>query len=67
MKQELHELQFSNMPRNAEDKTADLRIGDVPETLALDEKLCAELSDVEANESVGKMFLPRMYDAREKR
>ena len=40
MKQDQHELQFP---------LADLRIGNEPETLAVDEKLCAELADVEAN------------------
>ena len=30
-------------------KPVELRIGNEPETLAVDEKLCAELADVEAN------------------
>ena len=47
-------------------KAVDLRIGNEPETLADDEKLCAELADVEANPS-GELSLPEMNDAREKR
>ena len=50
MKQERRELQFPNMPRNTEEnQLVDLRIGNELETLAVDEKLCAELADVEAN------------------
>ena len=41
-------------------------IGNEPETLAVDEMLCAELADVEAN-PLGKLFLPGMSDARKKR
>ena len=40
------------VPRYAQEyreKPVDLRIGNEPETLAVDEKLCAELADVEAN------------------
>ena len=44
----------------------DLRIGNEPETLAVHEKLYAELADVEAN-PLGEMFLPGMNDARKKR
>ena len=47
-------------------KAVDLRIGNEPETLAVDEKLCAELADVEANPS-RELSLPEMNDAREKR
>ena len=49
MKQERHELQFHNMPRNTEENPVDLIIVNEPETLEVDEKLCAELVDVEAN------------------
>ena len=47
-------------------KPVDLRIGNEPETLAVDEKLCAELADVEAN-PLGELSLPGMNDARKKR
>ena len=47
-------------------KPVDLRIGNEPETLAVDGKLCAELADVEAN-PLGESSLPEMNDAREKR
>ena len=47
-------------------KPVDLRIGNEPETLAVDEKLCAELADVGANPS-GELFLLRMSNARKKR
>ena len=47
-------------------KPFDLRIGNEPETLAVDEKLCAELADVEAN-PLGDLFLPEMNDPRKKR
>ena len=47
-------------------KPVDLRIGNEPETLAVDEKLCAELADVEAN-PLGELFLPEMSDVRKKR
>ena len=49
MKQERHELQFPNMAKNTGGKRVDLRIGNKPETFAFDEKLYAELVDVEAN------------------
>ena len=42
------------------------RIGNEPETLAVDEKLCAELADVEAN-PLGELSLPGMSDVRKKR
>ena len=57
------------VPQNAQEyrgKPVDLRIGNEPETLAVDEKLCAELPDVEAN-PLGEMSLLGMNDAREKR
>ena len=66
MKQERHELQFPNMPRNTEEKLVDLRIGNKPETLAVDEKLCAELVDVEAN-PLGELSLAGMSNAQKKR
>ena len=44
----------------------DLRIGNERETLAVDEKLCAELADKDAN-PLGELSLPEMNDAREKR
>ena len=66
MKQERHELQFPTMPRNTEEKLVDLRIGNKPETLAVDEKLCAELVDVEAN-PLGELSLAGMSDAQKKR
>ena len=47
-------------------KPVDIRIGNEPETLAVGEKLCAELADVEAN-PLGELFLPEMNDARKKR
>ena len=47
-------------------KPVDLRIGNEPETLAVDEKLCAELVDVEAN-PLGELSLPGVNDARKKR
>ena len=47
------------------EKPVDLRIGNEPETLAVDEKLCVELADVEAN-PLGELLLPGMNDAREK-
>ena len=47
-------------------KPVDLRIGNDLETLAVDEKLCAELADVEAN-PLGELSLPEMNDARKKR
>ena len=47
-------------------KPVDLRIGTEPEMLAVDEKLYAELEDVEAN-PLGELFLPEMNDARKKR
>ena len=47
-------------------KPVDLRIGNEPETLAVDEKLCAELADVEAN-PLRELSLPGMSDARKKR
>ena len=59
----------SPVPQYAQEyrgKPVDLRIGNEPETLAVDEKLCAELADVEAN-PLGDLFLPEMDDAREKR
>ena len=66
MKQERHELQFPNMPRNTEEKLVDLRIGNKPDTLAVDEKLCAELVDVEAN-PLGEVSLAGMSNAQKKR
>ena len=47
-------------------KPVDLWIGNEPETLALDEKLGAELADVEAN-PLGEMSLPGMSDVQKKR
>ena len=47
-------------------KQVDLRIGNEPETLAVDEKLYAELAGVEAN-TMGELSSPEMNDAREKR
>ena len=47
-------------------KPVDLRIGNEPETLAVDEKLYAELADAEAN-PLGVLSLPGMSDARKKR
>ena len=47
-------------------KPVDLRIGNELETLAVDEKLYAELADVEAN-PLGELFLPGRSDARKKR
>ena len=47
-------------------KLFDLRIGNKPETLAVDEKLYAELVDVEAN-PLGELSLLRMSDVRKKR
>ena len=47
-------------------KPFDLRIGNEPETLAVDDKLYAELADMGAN-SMGELSLPEMNDAREKR
>ena len=44
----------------------DLRIGNEPETLAVDEKLYAELADVEAN-PLGESSLPGISDVQEKR
>ena len=57
------------VPQNAQEyigNTVDLRIGNEPETLAVDQKLCAELADVEAN-PLGELSLPESNDAREKR
>ena len=54
------------MPRNTEEKPVDIRIGNEPETLAVDAKLCAELADVEAN-PLGELALLGMNDARKKR
>ena len=47
-------------------KPVDLRIGNELEALAVDEKLCAELADVEAN-PLGELSLPDMNDAQKKR
>ena len=47
-------------------KLVDLRIGNKPETLAVDEKLSAELVDVEAN-PLGELSLLGMSDVRKKR
>ena len=47
-------------------KLVDLRIGNKPETLAVDEKLCAELVDVEAN-PLGELTLPGTSDVQENR
>ena len=66
MKQERHELQFPQHAQEYRGKPVNLRIGYEPETLAVDEKLCAELADVEAN-PLGELFLPGMSDARKKR
>ena len=44
----------------------DVRIGNKPETLAVDEKLYAELADVEAN-PLGELSLPGMSDVQKKR
>ena len=57
------------VPQHAQEyigKPVDFRIGNEPETLAVDEKLCAELADVEAN-PLGELSLLGMNDAREKR
>ena len=57
------------VPQHAQEyrgKLVDLRIGNKPETLAVDEKLCAELVDVEAN-PLGELSLPGMSDVRKKR
>ena len=57
------------VPQKAQEyrgKPGDLRIGNEPETLAVDEKLCAELADVEAN-PLGELSLLGTNDAREKR
>ena len=43
-------------------KPVDLRIGNELEKLAVDEKLCAELADVEAN-PLGELFLPGMSES----
>ena len=45
-------------------KPVDLRIGNEPEMLAVDTKLCAELADVEAN-PLGELFLPEMNETSE--
>ena len=42
MKQERHELQFYQYAQKYRGKPFDLRFGNEPETLAVDEKLCAE-------------------------
>ena len=47
-------------------KPVDLRIGNKPETLAVDEKLYAELVDEEAN-PLGELFMPGMSDVQKKR
>ena len=47
-------------------KPVDLRIGNEPESLAVDEKLHAELANVEAN-PLGELFLLGMNDAQKKR
>ena len=55
------------VPQNAQEyrrKPVDLRIGNEPETLAVDEKLCAELADVEAN-PLGELTLPEMLERNE--
>ena len=49
-----------------EDWLIDFRIGNKPETLAVGEKLCVELVDVEAN-PLGELSLPGMSDVRKKR
>ena len=43
-------------------KLADQRIGNEPETFAVDEKLCVELADVEAN-PLGDLSMLGMIDA----
>ena len=45
MKQERHELQFPQYAQKYRGKPVDLRIGNEPETLAVDEKLYAELAE----------------------
>ena len=57
---------FHQYAQEYKGKPVDLRIGNEPETLAVDEKLCAELADVEAN-PLGELSLLGMNDAREKR
>ena len=47
-------------------KPVDFRLGNEPETLAIDEKLYAELADVEAN-PLEEVSLPGMSDGRKKR
>ena len=47
-------------------KLVDLRIGNKPETLAVDETLYAELADVEVN-PFGELFLHGMSDVQKKR
>ena len=66
MKQERHELQFPKVPRNTEENQLTSCIRNEPETLAVDEKLCAELADVEAN-PLGALSLPGLSDVRKKR
>ena len=66
MKQERHELQFPQYAQEYRGKLVDLRIGNKLETLAVDEKLYAELVDVEAN-PLGELSLPGMSDVRKKR
>ena len=56
MKQERHELQFPNMPRNTDENLL----------LAVDEKLYAELANVEAN-PLGELSLLGMSDVQKKR
>ena len=43
-------------------KPVDLRIGNESEKLAVDEKLCAELADAEAN-PLGELFWPGMSES----
>ena len=47
-------------------KLVDLRIGNKSERLAVDEKLYAELADVEAH-PLGDLFMPGMSDVQKKR
>ena len=65
MKQERHELQFPQYAQEYRGKLVDLRIGNRLETFAVDEKLYAELIDVEAN-PLGELSLLGMSDVRKK-
>ena len=52
-----------NPAQDARINLVDLRVGNKRETLAVGEKLCAELADVEAN-PLRELFLPGMSDVR---